>query len=69
MLVKLILFVLPFLRIESALTNTTAAYGDSQIMYSPLTTVLLAKITNLMAVVRQECGLRQTRVVDIPPQS
>jgi len=64
----LILFVLPFLRLVSALTNTTAAYGDSRIMYSPLTTVLIAKITDLTLVVRQECGPRQTRVVDILPQ-
>jgi len=66
MLVKLILFALPLLHLVSALTNATAVLGDSHIMYSPLT-ILLARITNLVVAVRQECGLRQT-VVDIIPQ-
>ena len=63
MLVKLILFVLLFLRLVS---NATAS--DSHIMYSPWTPILLVKITNFVVVVRQECGMKQTRVVDIIPQ-
>ena len=65
MLVKLILFVLPFLRLVSALSNVTAVFGDSRIMYGP--SILLSKTTDLI-VARRECGLRQTRVVDIIPQ-
>ena len=35
MLVKLILFVLPFLPLVWTLANAIAVYGDSHIMYSP----------------------------------
>ena len=64
MLVNLILFVLPLVW---TLANATAVYGDSRIMFCR-TTILLVKITDSIAVVRQDCGLKQTRVVDIIPQ-
>ena len=68
MLVTLILFVLPFLHLVSALTNATAVYGDSRIRYGAPITILMAKITNLVVIVRQESGIRQERVVDILPR-
>ena len=68
MLVTLILFVLPFLHLVLALTNVTAVYGDSRIRYGAPITILMAKITHLIVVVRLESGVGQERVVDTLPR-